>query len=166
MLHESAGNFVELDLAFKPSADGGALFLYQREEDSECWLTMIGHLPPVPSSGITEVRALVTVSGVEQSIFGYPNEEAYWQDPRGGLEWGFYELVGSVWSEKLAEYNLRTYGPTQSSFGSSFEGLRHFFVGSKDASAQFLAREITAEVFDLSFDVQGEAVRRMTRGLG
>jgi hypothetical protein len=72
---------------------------------------------------------------------------------------GFYELVKSTWSKDIATYNKQTYGKSK----WSFDDLRHFFIGSKDVTAQFLARDVGLEVFDLGVDVCSEALRRMDR---
>lgn len=54
--------------------------------------------------------AIVTLVWRMQSVFGYPNDEAYWHDPRGGAAdrpwYGFYEVLSSTWPERLIAYNM------------------------------------------------------------
>jgi hypothetical protein len=108
-----------------------------------------------------EAIALITIRGVVQSIFGYPNEEAFWKDPRGDLGHGFFEVADSPWTDEINDYNVATFG-TEYMSGSA---ARHFFIGSKDASAQFLARDLAVEVFtgQPSDWVHGEALRRLSQ---
>jgi hypothetical protein len=44
--------------------------------------------------------AIVSLVRCIQSVFGYPNDEAYWHDPRGGAGdrpgYGFYEVLPST----------------------------------------------------------------------
>ena len=110
------------------------------------YAVLSGYTPSLKASDRRECVGLFTVRGVVQMIYGYPNEEAYWHDPRGDLSHGASEIVGSPWSESINSYNATT-------FGSSYiEGeptlFRHFFVGSKDSSAQFLARDLTLDLFE------------------
>ena len=114
--------------------------------------------------------ALITVSGVMQSIFGYPNEEAFWKDPRGDIGHGFFEVVDSLWIDEINSYNIATVGTECMSRSAA----RHFFIASKDVSAQFVARDLAVEVFTgqtsdwmhgthTSSWVQGEALRRLSQ---
>ena len=91
-----------------------------------------GYTPGLDADPPSECVALFTVHGVVQSVFGYPNEEAYWHDPRGEIGQRVVEIVGSKWPNEIDSYNERT-------FGSAFpwaQPTRHFF-GSKDVSAAF-----------------------------
>lgn len=149
MLDFENGTFVELDLGLTPSASGGGLCLLQQEEVHDAFLLLSGYTPRSDTSDRRDAIALVTVVGVSQSVFGYPNEEAFWFDSRGSLDHGFYELQGSGWKSNVLEYNRRTYGSHHNtwSMGGKFDQARHYFVGSKDVSAQFLAQSLRVETF-------------------
>jgi hypothetical protein len=64
--------------------------------------------------------AIVTFRGCMQAVFGYPNDEAYWRDPRGAdgdrPGYGFCEVVSSTWPGRLIAYNRhacrRSVGPS------------------------------------------------------
>ena len=91
-----------------------------------------------------------------QLIYGYPNEEAFFRDPRGALDHGVHEIRGSDWVERLDREN-------RASFGHALpytDGLRHFFFGAKDASAQFLASGVEVEFFDAPTQSQQRAAAR------
>jgi hypothetical protein len=175
MLDAIDGEWVELHLGVVSSPSGSALTLLAGDED-ETRVIFRGWAPDLDSEDRREVLALITAKRSLQNVFGYPNEEAYSLDERGRLGIGIYELVGSNWADNIASFNDRTYwrdkqehrdylakhgipemGPTHSS------ELRHFFIGSKDASVQLLAEELLVEIFDgESFgDVISKAVRRM-----
>lgn len=133
----------ELDLGFVPSPSGGGLHAVQEEEIHCCYFVLHGYAPDLESPERVECPALVTASGFVQLVFGYPNEEAYWKDPRGEIGHGFFEIEGSKWSRAINNYNIR-------SFGSPYYPLekhKHYFIGSKDASCQVLAEDLKAEVF-------------------
>src|SRR5215471_11632804 len=139
----SRGRFIELDFGFTPAPSGGGLYLYQQEERHNSYAVLHGYTPrDLKASQSQKAIALITVSGVMQSIFGYPNEEAFWKDPRGDIGHGFFEVVDSVWVDEINSYNLATYGTEYMSRSAA----RHFFIGSKDVSAQFLARDLAVEV--------------------
>jgi len=137
--------FKELNFDFVPSPSGPGLCLYQEEGVAESYLVMHGYTPDLDSQGRERAVAIVTVKDVLQSLFGYPNEEAYWKDPLGDLGHGFFEVHGSTWIGNINEYNERTFGSP--AFISSSNETRHFFVGSKDVSAQFLARDLVVEIW-------------------
>lgn len=165
MLDYRGGTFVKLDLGFTPSPSGGGLCLLQAEEVHDAFVLLHGYTPSLDSPDRKEATALVTVTGLSQSVFGYPNEEAFWCDDRGEVGHGFYEVEGSRWHSNVLEYNRRTYGSRhpERQLGGEYEPPRHFFVGSKDVSAQFLARGLRVESFiDRPYRaVQAEAIRRM-----
>lgn len=102
---------------------------------------------------------------MSQSVFGYPDEEAFWFDDRGDLGKGFYELRNSTRLENVTAYNARRAGSRHRDLplGGKYVGARHFFVASKDVSAQFLARGLRVEVFSgRPFRaMRGEALRRL-----
>jgi hypothetical protein len=136
--------------------------LLQAEEVHDCFVVIRGYTPDDMSApDRTEAIALVTIVGVVQSVFGYPNEEAYWRDPRGELQHGCYEVTGSKWADQVHQYNRLTYGDEYNAPSL----LRHFFIGSKDASAQFLARDLQLEAQPgVAFtEVLEEARRRLDR---
>lgn len=76
----------------------------QVEEVHNCYLVMQGYASDAASDQV-ECPALVTGVVFIQLVFGYPNEEALWKDPRRGLDHGFYEIEGSSWSQAIDEYN-------------------------------------------------------------
>jgi hypothetical protein len=143
MLDYLSGNPRKLELGFVPSPSGGALHAVQEEDVHNCYLVLQGYAPDLGSSDRIECPALVTAVGFTQLVFGYPNEEAYWKDPRGALDHGFYEIEGSSWSEAIDDYNSRSFGRLY--FRGSAK--KHFFIGSKDASCQLLADDLLVEPF-------------------
>jgi hypothetical protein len=58
---------------------------FQQEETHDCYLMVGGYTPSMEASDRMKGIALVKAQGYLQSVFGYPNEEAYWKDPRGEL---------------------------------------------------------------------------------
>jgi hypothetical protein len=131
-----------LDFGFVPSPSGGGLHAVQQEEIHNCYLVIQGYAPNLDSSDRVECPALVTAVGFTQLLFGYPNEEAYERDPRGVFEHGFFEIEDSGWVQSIDDYNRRSFGePYRWSTPK-----RHFFIGSKDASCQVLANDLTVEV--------------------
>ena len=106
--------------------------------------------------------ALATLGGCMQSVFGYPNDEAYWRDPRGAggdrPGYGFYEILSSTWPGRLIAYNRHAF---PDSTPSHYSTLRHFFIGCHDASGEFLAQDLTIEITDGSYqEALAEAVNR------
>lgn len=71
--------------------------------------------------------AIVTLVRCMQSVFGYPNDEAYWCDPRGGAGdrpgYGFYEVLSSIWPQRLIAYNRHAF--PDSGLGH-YASYRHF----------------------------------------
>jgi hypothetical protein len=165
VLDYEGGTFIKLDLGFTPSPSGGGLFLLQAEEVGDVFALLNGYEPSLDAPDRLEATALVTVMGVTQSVYGYPNEEAFWNDSRGDVGHGFYEVQESAWHSNLLEYNTRTYGSRNAVWSppSESDQPRHFFVGSKDVSGQFLARGLRVECFtDTPYkQVRDEALRRM-----
>lgn len=167
----SRGRIIELDFGFRPDPSGGGLCLYQQEDAPNSYAVLHGYTPrDMRAPDRQRAIALITISGVRQSIFGYPNEEAFWKDPRGDLGHGFFELVDSPWIDEVNSYNLATFGNECMSRSEA----RHFFIGSKEVSAQFLARDLAVELFNgqtidwahgenTSSWVQGEALRRLSQ---
>jgi hypothetical protein len=62
-----------------PSPSGAGALLMHAEEGLDC-LVVLGVFRPADKARLT---AIVTFEGCMQSVFGYPNDEAYWHDPRG-----------------------------------------------------------------------------------
>lgn len=118
------------------------MYAVQEEEFHNCCFVLLGYAPDINDPDRIECPALVTAIGFVQFTFGYPNEEAYWKDERGRLGHGFYEIDGSGWSEAVDDYNTRSFGTVYFRWDTP---LRHFFIGSKDASCQVLARDLTVE---------------------
>ncbi|HEV3187738.1 MAG TPA: hypothetical protein VGZ04_06790 [Acidimicrobiales bacterium] len=175
MLDITHGEWVELHLGVVGSPSGSGLVLLDGDED-ETRVVFRGYAPDFESDDRREALAIITAKRCLQSVFGYPNEEAYWLDERGSLGIGIYELIGSMWAENVAIFNDRTYWRDKqehrdflASHGISEMGpihssqLRHFFIGSKDSSVQLLAEELLVEIIDgKSFgEVISEAVHRM-----
>ena len=88
------------------------MYFWQEEEVHSCYLVMNGYAPGLDSPDRAESPALITGIGFVQSVFGYPNEEAYSKDPRGGLGHGCYEIIGSDRAAKLDDYNSRSWCST------------------------------------------------------
>jgi hypothetical protein len=108
--------------------------------------------------------AIVTFELCKQSVFGYPDDEAYWHDPRSaageGPGYGLYEVLSSTWNERLMAYNRHGF-PDRTPANPK---LRHFFIGCHDGSGEFLAENLKVELTDGSFD---EALREaMNRAVG
>lgn len=143
MLDYLHGTPKRLDVGFVPSPSGGQMHLWQNEEGHRCYVLVDGYAPKLDAPDRVETVALITGVGCVQSVFGYPNEEAFWKDPRGDIGHGCFEIEGSEWEANLQDYNRRTLGSDY-----HFPGpLHHYFVGSKDGSCQMLAQHLEVEVF-------------------
>jgi hypothetical protein len=143
------------DVTVIPSPSWASATLLHTEEGRDALLV----LRVMPRDGGPLKAAIVTAVACRQSVFGYPNDEAWSRDPRGDADhpsYGFYEIQGSIWPAQLADYNRRNFPE------STLEWGRHFFVACHDASAQFLAEQLTVEVRDDDFEATlREAVRRL-----
>ena len=150
------------DLGVVASPSGAGALLLHGEEEPDCLVV----LQVWREADKARLTAIATFVGCEQSIFGYPNDEAYWLDPRraraaGGLGYGFYEVLGSSWEASLQEYNRHAFPNTPDR-----RSLRHFFLGCHDSSGQFLAKDLRVEVFDDDYRaVLSVALSRLS-GLG
>jgi hypothetical protein len=149
--------FVELDrYGVIPSPAGAGALLLHGEGDRHAQVVM--HV--WSQSERRNRRALVTLEECRQSVFGYPNDEAYFRDPRGDSRvpgYGFYEVLDSEWPARLAEFNRHAFPPER-----DLEWGRHFFIGCHDGSGQFLAQELSVEVFDDPYpEIVEVAVSRM-----
>jgi hypothetical protein len=102
----------------------------------------------------TRTVALATFRSCRQSIFGYPNDEAYSGVP--DANYGFFEVLNSDWSDRLTEFNRLRFPDTRPSTTN-----HHYFMGCHDASGQFLAADLSVETFNGSYkSVLNEALRR------
>jgi hypothetical protein len=144
------GRLRELDLGVIPSPSGAGALVLHGEEEADCVVVFMAFKP----TDRTRTAALATFRDCSQSIFGYPNDEAY-----GGVldaSYGFYEVLDSGWSERLTEFNRLRFPDTVPDYES-----RHYFMGCHDASGQFLARDLSVEVVSGGFDsALDEALRR------
>jgi len=146
----------ELGLITAPSGAGAVVI--HAEEGFDCRVVLVVVRPADKARKV----AIVTLVACMQSVFGYPNDEAYWRDPRGARGeapgYGFYEVLSSEWPERLIAYNRHAF-PDRTP--SHYSTLRHFFIGCHDASGEFLAQDLRVEVTEGSFrDALTEAVRR------
>jgi hypothetical protein len=146
----------ELGLMTAPSGAGAVVV--HAEEGRDCHV-VLGVLRLADNE---HKVAIVTLRGCMQSVFGYPNDEAYWRDPRGAggdmPGYGFYEVLSSTWPGRLIAYNRHAF---PDSTPSHYSTLRHFFIGCHDASGEFLAQDLAMEVTDGSYqEALSEAVRR------
>lgn len=145
------GPLCELDLGAIPSPSGAGALVLHAEEGGDCLVVFMALQP----SDRQRKAAIATFVGCTQSIFGYPNDEAYSGVP--GASYGFFEVVDSNWAERVAVFN-RIRFPATERHGDS----RHFFMGCHDASGQFLADDVRVEVFDDEYAiVLHEALRRL-----
>jgi hypothetical protein len=110
-----------------PSPAGAGALLLHGEDDRDCFVVFMGRNPSTQA----RTAALATFSWCTQSIFGYPNDEAYWGIPEAG--YSFYEVRDTDWSDRLTEFNRLRFPDTKPA-----TELRHFFMGCHDASGQFL----------------------------
>ena len=145
------------DYGVIPAPSGaGALLLHTEEGD--CLVVLVVYRP----ADKAHLTAIVTFERCQQSMFGYPNDEAYWHDPRGvaGDEpgYGFFEVLDSAWPGRLCNYNRHAF---PGSALSNWAGLRHYFIGCHDASGEFLAEGIKVELTSGSYaDAAREALQR------
>lgn len=119
--------------------------------------------------------ALITFWGVVQTIFGYPNVDAWESDPRLSEATGaIYEVVGSRWKQGLIAYNRRTFETGRHAAESStnrifdseyFSGwpLRHYFVAGHDGSCQALARHSGGLTLQISGEGKSPLQHRAVR---
>ncbi len=77
MFGDLDGTPVRLDFGFVPAPSGGFMCLFQQEETHDCYVVVGGYTPSMEASDRVNGIALVKAGGYVQSVFGYPNEEAY-----------------------------------------------------------------------------------------
>jgi hypothetical protein len=141
-----------------PRPSGAGAVVIHAEEGRDCRVV----LGVMRRADKADLIAIVTLRSCMQSVFGYPNDEAYRHDPRGVAGdrpgYGFYEVLSSAWPARLVAYNRHAF-PDRTP--AHYSGMRHFFVGCHDTSGEFLAEDLTVEVTDLSYEVAlREAVDR------
>jgi hypothetical protein len=144
-----------------PAPSGAGAVVIHAEDGRDCRVVLVVVRPADQERKV----AIVTLEWCKQSVFGYPNDEAYWHDPRGAdgdrPGYGFYEVLSSTWDERLKTYNRHAFPDLT----PSHSGLRHYFIGCHDASGEFLARDLKVEITDGTYqEALGEAVNR-TAGL-
>lgn len=141
-----------------PAPSGAGAAVIHDEEGPDCRVVLIVHRLGDRAHKV----AIVTLIGCMQSVFGYPNDEAYWHDPRGDAGdrpgYGFYEVLSSTWPQRIIAFNRHAFpGRTPGHYAR----LRHFFIGCHDASGEFLAQDLTVELTDGGFGAAlREAVNR------
>jgi hypothetical protein len=89
---------------------------------------------PLPLWGVTQVR------------FGYPNEEAFRSNPRcdpGFHGIGFYEVLNSLWSSEVRDFNRENFPETPDDLG-----LRHFLLAFKENTLEVLCSAFAVERLD------------------
>jgi hypothetical protein len=140
------------------------MHFWQDEEEHNSYIVMGGYEPSMESPDRIESLALITGAGCVQSIFGYPNEDAWWKDPRRqGHDW-CYEIEDSQWASSIQDYNRRSFGADYFRTDSALQSVHHYFIGSKDGSCQILARNLAIEVLpDRSLRQIIELVYRRSR---
>lgn len=149
----TAEQIVDLDLGVRPSPAGSGELLLHPDGADAVLVLLVNQQdggPPDP--------AIVTFVGCHQSIFGYPNDEAQWGDPRiRGQGYGFFEVRDSPWPERLDRYNRLAF-PTS----AAGQPARHFGVACHESLGEFLAEDVRVQLWPGSFgDAVGEALRRL-----
>ena len=139
-----------------PSSAGAMLLHY---EEGDC-LVVLRVLRPADRA---ELMAIVTFGDCMQSVFGYPNDEAYRHDPRGEAgdrpSYGFFEVLDSAWPARLIAFNKHAF-PDRTP--SHYAGMRHYFIGCHDASGEFLAGSMKIELTSGTYsEAAREALQRV-----
>lgn len=93
-----------------PAPSGASAVMIHAEEGRDCRVD----LRVTRAADKTDKIAIVTLARCMQSVFGYPNDEAYWHDPQGTGDgdrpgYGFYEVLSSTWPHRLAACNRRAF---------------------------------------------------------
>jgi hypothetical protein len=146
-LPERFQKITDPDVIPRPSG-AGALLLHP-EEGRDAFL-VLGAFRPADK---TDVVAIVTFELCMQSVFGYPNDEAYGADPRNAsgdrAGYGFFEVLDSTWPARLTAYNELAFpGRTPPHYATQ----RHYFIGCHDSSGEFLATSMKIELTTASYD--------------
>jgi hypothetical protein len=128
-----------------PAPAGAGAVVIHAEEEGDCRVVLNVFRPADKAHKI----AIVTLSRCLQSVFGYPNDEAYRHDPRGEAGdqpgYGFYEVLSSTWPQRLIAYNRHAF---PDSTPGHYSGYRHFFRAATMHLASFsptisLSRSLT-----------------------
>jgi hypothetical protein len=128
---------VDLDLDFRPAPSGSGELLFHGDASDAVMVLLV-----VDRQYKRVGPAIVTFVRCSQSVFGYPNDEARWGDPRlQDHGYGFHEVRGSPWASRLQTYNRQAFPDMQ----WSPSGKRHFVVTCHENTAQFLADDIRIE---------------------
>jgi len=146
------------ELGVIPAPSGAGAVVIHAEEGRDCRVVLGVFRPADKAHKI----AIVTLVRCMQSVFGYPNDEAYWHDPRGSagdrLGYGFYEVLSSIWPHRLIAYSRHAF---PDSTPGHYARCRHFFIGCHDASGEFLADDLTVEITNDDYEAAlEEAVKR------
>jgi hypothetical protein len=139
---------------------GAGALLLQAEHGHDCLLV----LAVVRPADQAHLVAIVTFEQCLQSVFGYPNDEAYYHDPRSQSGdrpgYGFFEVIDSTWPTRLTAYNQHAFPDCTP---EHYATLRRYFIGSHDASGEFLATTMKIELTTSTYtDAATEALRRIT----
>ena len=129
---------------FQPLQVDRCTFGRMRSSTTASYIVIDGYAPDMASPDRIKTSALITGAACVQSVFGYPNEDAFWKDPRGELDHGCFEIEGSQRQANIDDYNRRSFGDC---YCWREPPLRHYFVGSKDGSCQVLATNLEVELF-------------------
>jgi hypothetical protein len=144
-----------------PAPSGAGALLLHTEEGPDCLVVLVVFRP----ADKAKLTAIVTFERCEQSVFGYPNDEAYSRDPRGRAgdepSYGFFEVLDSAWPARLAAYNRHAFPATTP---SSYAGLRHYFIGCHDGSGEFLADSMKIELTSGSYAQAAREALQRTAG--
>ncbi len=132
-----AEQIVELDLGVQPNPSGSGELLLHNGEGHDAFLVLMA----MHRTGERVGPAIVTFTGCQQSVFGYPNDEARGGDPRlRGKGYGFFEVCDSPWAERLDAYNRQAF-PDR----TVPRPLRHFAVNCHESLGEFLALGVRVE---------------------
>lgn len=148
------GPLREVDVGFVPSPSGSGALVLHSEDAADCLVVFMA--AATPDRGRRQA-AVATFHECMQSIFGYPNDEAWAALPEAN--YGFFEVLDSDWSDRLNAFN-RTRFPDAELRG----GLRHYFMGCHDSSGQFLAGGLSVQVFEDYKAALAEALQRYDLG--
>ena len=129
------GSLTDLNLGIICAPSGAGAVLLHGEEHPSAFVVFWAFRP---SDGVHSA-AIATFEHCSQSVFGYPNDEAYFAV--SGASYGFSEVTGSDWPDRVSAFNRRAFPDSPSRSDS-----RHFFMGSHDVSGQFLAKGLTIEL--------------------
>jgi hypothetical protein len=144
-----------------PTASGAGALLLHQEEGFDCLVVLNVYRP----ADKAHLIAIVTFERWVQSVFGYPNDEAYWHDPRGAAGdrpgYGFFEVLSSTWPARLIAYNRHAF-PDRTP--SHYSTLRHYFIGCHDSSGEFLAQGMRIELTSGSYAEAARDALQRTAG--